>query len=100
MSAETLKAIEEAIQAHLDEIREAKGLEPGDILTNWIVVAELSKFMDDGVVGYRNEYVASMFSPNGQVGLLQWGLDEIGSVMFENSEDYTERYIEDEDDED
>lgn len=98
MSAETLKAIEDAISAHIQDIRSAKGFEEGDIVTNWIVAVELSRFMDEGVVGYRNEYVASMFSPNGQIGLLQWAMDEIGCVLMDSNE-YAERYIEDDEDE-
>jgi hypothetical protein len=83
MSAESLKAIDDAVTAHNAALNDKAGEAPDwDHVTGWAIIFECKRFGndDDGnpVVMHTNQYaIAPNTSPNASVGLLSWGLSAV-----------------------
>ena len=98
MSAQTLRAVEEAIEAHYaDEIKKHNAEMPNpdperqnDLLVNWLVVYTISGVVDvhgKDVVGYRNMVIMPPTDPNAHVGMASWLMDEMVDILHPSDEE-------------
>jgi hypothetical protein len=98
MSDQTLRAVEEAIEAHFaDDIKRhnAEMLNPDperqrDMVVDWIVGYTISGVVDvDGkdIVGYRNMAIIPPTNPNAHVGLSMWLAEEMGDILHPDEDD-------------
>lgn len=86
MSDATIRAIEEAIDAHFrssfdENTKEARR---GAVIINWVVGFTISNVVEvdgDEHVGYSNDWYAAPGDPNAAVALAAWVSEDIGKVL-------------------
>lgn len=77
MSVASLKAIEDAIDAHFRDTSDPDNLDrQGAVVVDWVVGYTISGIVGD-VVGYSNDYCSSDSNPNSQVTLAAWVSENI-----------------------
>lgn len=84
MSAQTLQAIEDAVQAHYAE---SYGDEEAGHVTSWGVVWEARKIDDEGELAYRTNYAASEGSPHLAASLYAWAAATVTEAIWSDSDD-------------
>ena len=93
MSAATLKAVEDAIEAHFrDTMSEGASAERrGSIIVNWVVGYTISNVVNvpghGPTMGYSNDYITADADPNAQRGLAEWLSEEIASAVNSPDDD-------------
>lgn len=77
MSADTIAAIEAAVQAHVDSMNIEEGDVPGYV-TGCVVVLEESAINADGKAIYGNRYITGQSTTiNTATGLLDWAENQL-----------------------
>lgn len=91
MTQDLTDKVEEAIRAWFEDAVKSPHHRAGkgDVIIDWVVGFTVSNLVDkdddedieEPVVGYANWLITPLGNPNAHVGLAQWVMDEIGTVL-------------------